>query len=158
MRAGAGTGLLQEATGSHSDSGGFPFNRVCLFLPGAPGTPSQGRMTHRLPGLATLWETLGQGPFPRRQGPRCTWALPNERGWTQGGHHARAPRTPTPSTCAGFPRELRHHRFTRASALPVWKPLKRTSALSCLSVGPHARQFEKHPFQYFRSSPERLLC
>lgn len=61
-----------ELTGAHSDMGGLPLNKVCLFPPRALGTPCQDRMTHCLPGLACLWETLSQGSSPRGPGSRST--------------------------------------------------------------------------------------
>ena len=60
------------------------FQQGLFVPPEAPGTLCQGRMTHWLPGLAALWETLSQGPSSRRPGPRPTWARPGERGWKYG--------------------------------------------------------------------------
>lgn len=60
-------------TGGHSYTGRFPFNKVCLFPPTALGTLCQDRMTHWLPGLASLWTHSVGALLPEEQESSCCW-------------------------------------------------------------------------------------
>lgn len=88
----------ENLTRGHSYTGGFLFNKVCLFPPRALGTLCQDRMTHWLPGFASLWETLNQGPSPAEQESSCCLAPRQSRlfrvsldgNTTQGRFHVRA--------------------------------------------------------------------
>lgn len=162
---------LKAWLGAFHTQEGFSATKSACSPARALGTLCQDRMTHWLPSFASLWETLSQGPSPRRaweqllSGSRSMWDLQSELRWKHSiGKFSCVCEPSGLNSSVGSPRPCLPSSFKSSNSIPfntglsslhepTWLEISESSGQTWMQkFGPSCKRwFDKHHFKQFWS-------